>query len=84
MVEGQGPDNEPTLDLPEMVECPHCGFANLPNSNYCGRCGLSIFDTDQVEETPEPLPEGMGEQEAPSKSRLPPIYIIGFGAFLLE
>jgi len=56
MAEEHNPKNEPTLDFSEIVECPHCGFANLPNSNYWSRCGLSIFDTEQVEETPEPLP----------------------------
>ena len=84
MAEGQGPVNDPTLELPEIVTCPHCGFINLPNSNYCGRCGLSIFDSELIEEEePEPLPEGMGVHEEPSQSRLPaPIYIIGFGAVL--
>ncbi len=78
MVEEQGPGNGPILNLPEIVTCPHCGFANLPNSNYCGRCGLSIFGTEPVE-----APEGMGEQEPPKQNRLPaPIYIIGFGAVL--
>lgn len=83
-MEERSPNNDPAPGATETVTCPHCGFENLPNSNYCGRCGLSIFDTDPVEdEHHEPLPEGMGEQEKPTQSRLlSPIYIIGFGAVL--
>ena len=84
MVGEQGPVNDTPQEVPEIVPCPHCGFENLPNSNYCGRCGLSIFDSESLEEEHhEPLPMGMGVQEEPTKGRLPsPIYIIGFGAVL--
>ena len=82
MVDEQGPVSDSNPVGLESIVCPHCGFANLPDSNYCGRCGLSIFDSESLEK-PEPLPEGMGVQEQSSQSRLPsPIYIIGFGAVL--
>lgn len=78
----QGPVSDSNAVEPGSLACPHCGFANLPDSNYCGRCGLSLFDSESLEK-PEPLPEGMGVQERSSQSRLPsPIYIIGFGAVL--
>jgi len=50
MVEDQGPVNDTPREVPKIVLCPHCGFDNLPNSNYCGRCGLSIFDSEPLEE----------------------------------
>jgi len=33
---------EQTEQTQEPIKCPHCGFTNLPGSNYCARCGCPL------------------------------------------
>jgi ribosomal protein S27AE len=49
---GYAPPPTPSPKQPGPIrkgwnECPRCGYVNMPNYNFCGKCGLPLTDRDE-------------------------------------
>ena len=60
----------PAAEPPALVQCPACGADNLPGSNFCANCGISMAAAlgEEAEESAEweMIKEAAAEREIPA------------------